>query len=185
MEEERREYCYDCEKTRHAYAQGKSVWNYRGDIKQSIYRFKDGGRREYAVFYAKESARLYGDWIKNKDIEAILPIPIHKNRKKKRGYNQAQIYARELGKLLKLPVDAVTLIRVVDTVPQKKLDDRQRKNNLKKALKIKSDSVQWKKVLLVDDIYTTGSTVDAAASALREAGVEEIYVLTIAIGKGY
>lgn len=185
MEEERREYCYDCGRVRHAYAQGKSVWSYRGEMKQSIYRFKDGGRKEYAVFYANESARLYGDWIKRKGVQAILPIPIHKNRKKKRGFNQAQVYALELGKLLKIPVDTETLIRTVDTIPQKKLDDRQRKNNLKKALKIGTDSVQWKKVLLVDDIYTTGSTVDAAASVLKEAGVEEIYVLSIAIGKGY
>ena len=65
---------------------------------QSIYRFKDGGRREYAEFYAKESARLYGDWIKRKDIQAIIPIPIHRHKRYKRGYNQAEIYAKELGK---------------------------------------------------------------------------------------
>lgn len=56
-------------------------------MKQSIYRFKDGGRREYAEFYAKESARLYGDWIKRKDIQAIIPIPIHRHKRYKRGYN--------------------------------------------------------------------------------------------------
>lgn len=65
-------------------------------MKQSIYRFKDGGRREYAEFYAKESARLYGDWIKRKDIQAIIPIPIHRHKRYKRGYNQAEIYAKEL-----------------------------------------------------------------------------------------
>ena len=68
-----------------------------------------------------------------------------------------------------LPVDSKTLIRVVDTLPQKTLSDRERKNNLKKALKIGVDGVQWKRVLVVDDIYTTGSTVDAAAAVLREA----------------
>ena len=146
-------------------------------MKQSIYRFKDGGCREYAEFYAKESARLYGDWIKRKDIQ--------RNKSYKRGYNQAEVYAKELGKQCGLPVDSKTLIRVVDTLPQKTLSDRERKNNLKKALKIGVDGVQWKRVLVVDDIYTTGSTVDAAAAVLREAGVEIIYILSITIGNGY
>lgn len=154
-------------------------------MKHSLYRFKDGGRKEYGIFYAKESARIYGDWIRSRGVEAVIPIPIHKNRRKRRGYNQAEIFAKELGKRLRLPVDTGILVRTLDTTPQKKLNDRERKNNLKKALKIEADSVQWKRVLVVDDIYTTGSTVDAAADALKEAGVEEIYVLSIAIGKGY
>ena len=98
---------------------------------------------------------------------------------------QAEVYAKELGKQRGLPVDSKTLIRVVDTLPQKTLSDRERKNNLKKALKIGVDGVQWKRVLVVDDIYTTGSTVDAAAAVLREAGVEKIYILSITIGNGY
>ena len=73
----------------------------------------------------------------------------------------------------------------MDTLPQKTLSDRERKNNLKKALKIGVDGVQWKRILVVDDIYTTGSTVDAAAAVLREAGVEKIYILSITIGNGY
>lgn len=154
-------------------------------MKQSIYRFKDGGRKEYGTFYAGEGIRLYGNWIRNRGVEAVIPIPIHRNRRKKRGYNQTEILAKEMGRLLELPVDTGILVRTKDTTPQKKLDSRERKNNLKKALKIGTDSVQWKKVLIVDDIYTTGSTVDAAAFVLKEAGVEEIYVLSVAIGKGY
>ena len=181
----REEYCYDCGKTRHFYDQGKSVWLYRGEMKQSMYRFKDGGRREYALFYAKESVRLYGSWIQKRNIEAIIPIPIHKNKKRKRGYNQAQVYAKELGRLLELPVDTKTLIRTADTIPQKKLSHRERKNNLKKAFKIGADSVQWKRVLIVDDIYTTGSTADAATEVLKEFGIEKVYVLSVTIGNGY
>lgn len=161
------------------------MWVYRGEMKQSIYRFKDGGRREYAEFYAKESARLYGDWMKRNEIQAIIPIPIHKHKKHQRGYNQAEVFARRLGELCGLPTDTKSLIRVVDTLPQKTLNDRERKNNLKKAFKIGVNGVQWKKVLVVDDIYTTGSTVDAAASVLQEAGVEKIYILSITIGNGY
>jgi ComF family protein len=185
IEHERKEYCYDCKSGKHTYAQGKSVWLYKGEMKESIYRFKDGGRREYAIFYARESARIYGKWIRNKGIEAILPIPVHKNKRKKRGYNQAELYARELGKILGIFVDTRSLVRTIDTMPQKELNDKERKNNLKKAFKIETDSVQWKKVLVVDDIYTTGSTADAAANVLKKSGAEEVYILSITIGKGY
>lgn len=150
-----------------------------------MYRFKDGGRREYAAFYAKESERLFGKWIEQKGVEVIVPVPVHKNKKRKRGYNQAEVYAKELGKLTHIPVDTKLLLRVIDTLPQKKLNDKERKKNLKKAFKIGRDGVQWKKVLLVDDIYTTGSTADAASEILKEEGIENIYILSVTIGKGY
>ncbi len=175
----------DCKKKKHHYIQGKSVWVYKGDMKTSIYRFKYANRREYAKFYAEESARIYGKWIQSKGIDVIIPIPIHSKKMKKRGYNQAELYARELGRLLDIPVDRDSLVRIVDTVPQKELDDKQRRKNLKKAFKIKSDSVQWKRVLIVDDVYTTGSTIDAAAALFGEYGVQEIYFLSITIGEGY
>lgn len=185
LKNERQEYCTDCRKKKHSYDQGKSVWIYKGDMKNSIYRFKYGNRREYARFYAEESVRIYGRWIKSKGVEVIIPIPVHPKRKRKRGYNQAELYAKELGKLLELPVDRDSLVRVVNTTPQKELDDKERRNNLKKAFKIRKDSVKYRKVLVVDDVYTTGSTIDAAAELLRDAGADKIYFLSVTIGEGY
>lgn len=185
LNNERQEYCTDCRKKKHSYDQGKSVWIYKGDMKNSIYRFKYGNRREYARFYAEESVRIYGGWIKSRGVEVIIPIPVHPKRKRKRGYNQAELYAKELGKLLELPVDGESLVRVVNTTPQKELDDKERRNNLKKAFKIKKDSVKYKKVLVVDDVYTTGSTIDAVAELLRDAGADKIYFLSVTIGEGY
>ncbi len=185
LNNERQEYCTDCRKKKHSYDQGKSVWIYKGDMKNSIYRFKYGNRREYARFYAEESVRIYGGWIKSRGVEVIIPIPVHPKRKRKRGYNQAELYAKELGKLLELPVDGESLVRVVNTTPQKELDDKERRNNLKKAFKIKKDSVKYKKALVVDDVYTTGSTIDAAAELLRDAGADKIYFLSVTIGEGY
>lgn len=185
IEDEQEEYCYDCTCNAHSFAQGKSVWLYKGKMKESMYRFKDGQRREYAQFYAKEAARKYSRWILQNRIQVIVPIPIHVKKKKRRGYNQAEIFAEELGRQLCIPVDTHLLIRDIDTIPQKKLTGKERKNNLKKALKIGADSVQWKRVLLVDDIYTTGSTVDAASEVLHQYGADSVYVLSITIGKGY
>ena len=82
-----------------------------------------------------------------------------------------------------MPVDAGLIKRVKKTVPQKLLDDKQRQNNLKKAFKIGRNDVKWKSVIIVDDIYTTGSTIDACASVLLEIGIQKIYFVALAIGR--
>lgn len=179
----RKEFCGDCERKTHYFVQGKSLWLYESEMKRSIYRFKYQNKREYAKGYAREIANRYGHWVGVKNIQAIVPIPLHKKKQKKRGYNQAQILAKELGRIWGLPVYANLLIRIRDTKPQKTLNDAERKNNLKKAFKTTENIVQLKHILLIDDIYTTGSTLDAAAEALLAAGAEEIYTCCISTGK--
>lgn len=183
LSDNRKEYCYDCAAKPRSFTQGKAVWVYEKAVKTSIYRFKYQDRREYGKVYAKEMAARYGSWIKGRNIQAIVPIPLHKKRKKKRGYNQSEILANELGRILNLPVRTDILIRARNTKPQKTLSDIERKNNLKKAFKTTENIVQLKYILLVDDIYTTGSTLDAAASVLKEAGVLEAYACCVSIGK--
>jgi len=77
------------------------------------------------------------------------------------------------------------LKRVRNTKPQKKLNDAERKNNLKKAFKTQENKVQLNHILLVDDIYTTGSTINEAALELRRAGIEQVYYVSVCIGRGY
>lgn len=184
LENEIAEYCYDCIRKKHVYDAGKAVFSYQGIIKESLYRFKYSDKRDYAYFYATETAKLYGRWLKSRNIDAIVPIPLHKKRRKKRGYNQAELYARFLGELLDIPVFTKMLIRVENTKPQKNLNDAERKNNLKKAFKYNENIVQSRCILLVDDIYTTGSTIDAAAEELKVAGVQKVYFTCVSIGRG-
>ncbi|MDD6038579.1 MAG: ComF family protein [bacterium] len=181
----RREYCGDCMKKEHVFTQARGVFVYRGAIVKSMYRFKYSNRRDYAAVFAKEAYESCGAWIERTGVHCMVPIPLHKKRKATRGYNQAALFARELGRLTGIAVNDKLLIRTVNTRPQKELDDTERKNNLKKAFHVTKNIVKLHKVLLIDDIYTTGSTVDAAAEALLRAGVQEIYVLCICIGGGY
>lgn len=175
--------CYDCSRKIHYYDRGFAIFNY-GDVKQSLYRFKYNGRAEYAAFYALAAVKEYGEILKDLGLSAIIPVPIHRTRLNKRGYNQAEELGRELSKLIGVPCISDYLIRRKATKPLKLLDEEERINNLKKAFITRSNGVKLKSVIIVDDIYTTGATVDSIAEVLRGDGVEKIYYLAVAIGKG-
>ncbi len=175
--------CYDCNRKIHYFDRGFAVFRYE-DVRESLYRFKYSGRAEYAGFYAYAADKVYGSIIRDLDIDAIVPVPIHKKRMAVRGYNQAELIARELSGLTGIPEYNGLIRRCRATIPLKNLSEAERKNNLKKAFIIASNDVKLKKILLVDDIYTTGSTMDAISVLLRGAGVCEIYFLAVAIGAG-
>ena len=180
----RREYCADCRKSAHAFAQGRAVFVYQGALIGSMHRLKYGNRRDYAAVFAREAFETHGDWIRRIAPDALIPVPLHPKRRRQRGYNQAELIADALGRFAGIPVEKKLLLRTVNTQPQKQLRAQQRKNNLKNAFQMSKNRVQLRKVLLIDDIYTTGSTVDAAAETLMGSGVEKVYVLCVCIGGG-
>lgn len=181
---QRAEYCHDCGRKRHSFVQGKALWVYEGKARESVCRFKYQNKREYGEAYAREIAGQYGHWIASRGVEAIVPVPLHRKKRRIRGYNQAEILARNLGALLGIPARADLLVRTRNTAPQKTLNDTERKNNLKGAFISTKNVVQLKHILVVDDIYTTGSTVDAVSSVLLDAGAAKIFVCCISIGRG-
>ncbi len=185
VENQRQEYCYDCQKHQSAFIQGKALWIYQGEVRHSIYRFKYQGRREYARYYGRELARVYGNWARGRKIEALVPIPLSKKKKRQRGFNQAALIAREFSRETGIPVYGNLLVRVRNTRAQKELNDQERKNNLKKAFKTRANKVQLDHILLIDDIYTTGSTMNEAAGELRASGISKVYCLSLSIGRGY
>jgi ComF family protein len=176
-------YCNDCRNKRHVFDYGYALYDYNS-MKMSIYRFKYQGRSEYAKFYATDIYEKLGDEIRKLGADSIIPIPIHPSRLSERGYNQAEEVAKELSKLSGIPFYANIIQRTRKTLPQKGLNPTERQNNLKKAFNISSDVVKLNKTILVDDIYTTGSTIDAVAAVLRSHGVKEVYFITLCIGEG-
>ena len=181
--QEQRELCGDCNNKKHVFFKGRALYEYES-MAGSIYRFKYGGRQEYAEFYGAELARYLGDFVREIKPDALIPIPLHKSRQRRRGYNQAALLARALGRRLDVPVLENYLLRVRNTVPLKQLNPKERQNNLKKAFKIVGNDVKLKTVILVDDIYTTGSTVDEAAGVLTAEGVECVCFVALACGAG-
>lgn len=178
------EYCQDCRRKRHRFDQGAAPFVYDETMRQSIAAYKYGGRREYAGFYVEEMLRRCAGKMRLWGGEVYVPIPLHPSRRRKRGYNQAELLARELSKRSGIPADADLLVRVKKTRAQKELNDQERLTNLKDAFSIRKEEIPYKNVILVDDIYTTGSTMDAAAGLLKAYGVKNVFFLCICIGKG-
>lgn len=185
LEDAQGELCHDCTVKKHTYDRGVAAFVYSDAMKKSMYAFKYNNRREYAKYYAKEIYELYGHVIESFGAQALIPVPLYKSKLRKRGYNQAKVLADSLAMYLDVPVDDGVLVRVKNTKPQKMLDDANRVKNLEKAFQIRKDSVKYNKVIIVDDIYTTGSTIDGCAQVLKEAGVEKVYFVTACAGRGF
>lgn len=183
LEEEGAEYCGDCMRYRHMFDSGRALYAYKS-LSDSIYRFKYQGRQEYAAYYARCMQEHLGGWIRRCQADAFVPVPIHPSKRRVRGYNQAEVLARELGRAMEIPVESNLVVRVRKTAPMKDLSVAERQNNLKRAFKICRNDVKLDTVIIIDDIYTTGSTIDAMSYELRRAGVKRIYFVTLAIGRG-
>ena len=112
-----------------------------------------------------------------------MPVPMYAVKQRKRGYNQAEVLARAIGRRLEIPVEAKVISRIRNTVPMKQLSEAERRNNLKRAFNIARNDVKLLTIIVVDDIYTTGSTIDEISREFRRAGVKRIYFLSLAIGQ--
>lgn len=176
------EYCPDCMEKRHYFKEGTAVFLYPS-IKESVYRFKYEGRQEYAVYYGQQIRLRLGQKIRRWNPDGLIPVPLYKKKKQKRGYNQAEILAQAVSRETGIPVYTNLVERIRNTVPQKELDMQGRENNLKRAFKICQNDVKLKTIIIIDDIYTTGSTMDALALECKRAGIENIYCISLAIGR--
>ena len=177
------EYCGDCMSRRHLFDSGRALFEYKSAA-DAIYHFKYKGRQEYGKYFAACMAARMGEWIAECRPDAFIPVPIHASKERVRGYNQAQVLARELGAVMDIPVVDDLVRRVRKTAPMKDLPLAERQNNLKRAFKICRNDVKLDTAIIIDDIYTTGSTIDAISYELRRAGVKHIYFAALAIGNG-
>lgn len=185
LEQEEAEYCEDCSRIPKHYRKGFPLFYYTTPVKEGVTAFKYHNRREYAEFYGEELWNGFGKEFQRLELDGILPVPLHRHKLKSRGYNQAELLAQQIGRRLQVPVYKNLLTRVVDTVPQKELNDKERLNNLKRAFLFRENKVKLNRVLLIDDIYTTGATIEACTSVLMQAGIEVVYYTSVCIGKGF
>lgn len=179
------EYCFDCTRHRKSFNGGAALLNYNEPARRSLTAVKYNNRREYLDFYAAAMALKFERRISVWQPQVLIPVPVHASRRRQRGFNQAEELARRLGKQWNIAVDTKLLIRNRKTMPQRSLNPRERLENLRAAFEVAAADGAGaipQTVLLVDDIYTTGSTVEACTRVLKAAGIKQVYVLTICIG---
>lgn len=183
LSREEQEYCGDCGKKRHFFISGRALYDY-GTAASAIYRFKYRGRREYGEVFGEEAAWYMGDYIRRLHPDGIVPVPMYEAKQRRRGYNQAEVLAKAIGRQLGIQVMPDLVKRTRNTKALKTLNPKERLNNLKNAFILVGNGVKLNTIIIVDDIYTTGSTVDAVARVLLDAGVENVYFIALAIGEG-
>ena len=180
------EYCEDCRTRPHMFYAGAASFKYRS-ISGSLYRFKYERRREYADYYCGILAQTLERFLEERGEEhrpdMLIPVPCSKARMRKRGYNQAALLARGTAHRAGFEVREDVLIRSKDTAAMRRMTAAERQNNLKKAFHVYGNGVRLKSIMLIDDIYTTGATIDACSGALLGAGAKEVNFLTLAIGE--
>jgi len=179
-----KEYCYDCAHFVHAFDAGRGLFLYQEPLKSAVMRFKFNGRKEYGRYLGRLMQNHSIAFISHIRPDVIIPVPIHKKKFYIRGYNQAEILAKEMSRGLSIPIRTDLVLRKKFTKAQKELGKKERKKNLEKAFLFKEDVVYYPCVLLIDDIYTTGSTVHAIAKGLKDRGVKKVYFISLCIGKG-
>ena len=164
----------------HVFEQGRAIFIYNDRWKRSLERYKFYGHREFADFYAAAMVKWGGDALRRWNPDLIVPIPLHRQKARERGFNQARLIAEKTAARTGIPVSCDLLLKTRKTAAQKKLDYVHRRRNLKDAFSC-SRRLSGERVLLIDDVYTTGSTMDAAASCLKSAGAGPVFFLTFCI----
>lgn len=162
-----------------------SLWYYEGNVRASLLRYKFSGRRNYAPAYGRLLAmKISGDL--REEFDVLTWVPVSKKRQKKRGYDQVALLAQAVGQELDL-VPAAVLRKTRDNPPQSRIQGQaKRKANVLGAYTVTDPQlIRGKRVLLLDDILTTGATVSECARTLLTAGAKEVSCAVLAIAPHY
>ncbi len=152
---------------------------FEGIIRSSVHRLKYNNLRAIAIPLAK----LMADFIAANPLpyDIIIPVPLHRKRLRERGYNQSELLAKELAELTGIPVETKCLTRLIHTPAQAMTNSvAERRSNIRGAFECKNCRAEGKSVLLVDDVATSGATLDSCAAALKSAGAVSVWGLTLA-----
>ncbi len=162
---------------------GFSMFLYTQEIKEIIHKFKYDDYGSYARLMGKKMGEFFVE--RNLvSVDYIIPVPIHRKRRAERGFNQSEIMAKEISKFSKIPILNRTLIRIKNTEPQFGLNKEKRIKNIENAFSVaKPEKIVGKDIILIDDIYTTGTTLKECKRVLENAGANNIYYFTLSSTK--
>ncbi|MFC1962076.1 ComF family protein [Chloroflexota bacterium] len=171
--------CSSCASGQTAIDDIRSPFIFSGVMRQAIHQFKYRNLKALATTLAE----LLLTYLEANPLpaEVLVPVPLHQTRLRERGYNQSELLAKELGKMTELPVLNECLIRERYSLPQARTATAaERKKNVENAFSCPGTSLESKRLLLIDDVTTSGATLNAAATVLKEAGAISVWGLVVA-----
>lgn len=178
--------CTECQTVSPPFFMARSVGPYEGDYRKAIKIYKFLERRGMAVKMGSMMAQKVKETSEFWPIDVAVPVPMSSSGIRKRGYNQSELLSARICKLLSIKHRPRALVRIKDTPPQRELSRQEREKNLLNAFAVNDPRcIAGKNVLLVDDVYTTGSTVRECTQTLLSAGARQVCVIAWASGKGY
>lgn len=187
LENEGQSLCTDCRKELPAFKIGRAVGPYSDDsYRIAVKVLKFLGRKYMAV----KMGNLMAEVVKEEQgfwpLDLIVPVPSSAGSARQRGFNQSALLARQIGKKIGVAVDVRLLVRVKETPSQRELTREEREKNLLCAFQVqRPEKIKGKHILLVDDVYTTGSTIRECTRTLLDAGAASVAVVTWATGKSF
>lgn len=173
--------CSGCLSEEWDFARARSLGPYEGLMIEIISRFKFKGATRLAKPLGALLAEYKDPEFSFSEFDLILSVPLHPKRLKQRGFNQSLLLARRVSQALSIPLDFKSLQRIRHTLPQTELSGPERKKNIRGAFEVKeTGGISGKRLLLVDDVFTTGATVQECSKVLLKAGAKQVDVLTLA-----
>lgn len=158
-----------------------SIFKYEGMVRKLILNYKFNEKSYMYMTFVNLLLKDKKIFENIKNYDTIIPVPISKKRQKERGYNQCELIAKEIAKKIKLEYRNNCLIKTKNIIEQNKLNKEEREKNIIGVYNLENGQLlENKKILLIDDIYTTGSTVNECSKILRKANPNKIGILTIA-----
>ncbi len=169
--------CDNCKNTKFLFDAARAAFVYNEITDHLLYKLKYGGKKYIAEFFGDLIFDVCKNW--NIDVDMVVPVPLHEKREKKRGYNQSELIAERFCELTGLPLCTDIIFRTKETPNQTKLTKEERMHNLSGAFSFNSSvSIAGKSILIIDDVFTTGSTSNEICKVLRRHKPKSIYVLT-------
>ena len=177
--------CENCLRKRPFYDTVRAPYLYEGGIMEAIHQFKYAGKSHLANSLGPLLASFARGWLDRADGRLMIPVPLHPKRLRERGFNQSLLLARYAAPHLGTELDFLSLRRIRYTQPQTGLKSEERRKNVHKAFEITDKkAVKGRTILLVDDVTTTGNTLNECARVLKRAGSKKVFCLVLARTSG-
>jgi ComF family protein len=173
--------CGACVTHRKYFTMARALGTYEGSLQEAIHHWKYEGKTNLTPFFAEWLAEGLKRYWEPDSLDLLIPVPLHTQRLRERGFNQALVLVKELSRRTGIPYRKTTLQKKKPTVPQVNLSGAERGKGLRGAFHvIGKEELVGKSALLVDDVYTTGATVNECSRVLRRGGAKRVDVLTLA-----